>query len=168
MEERKSILIRVAIGVFAVFIGFGIFAAIQVNREIIPNAQAVWTTADLLIQHLEAHQGAWPEGWHDLQAYTNRFQKGVTWTNYAGVPATEFRPRPALADLERRVEVNWNAKPDDLARIASQTSNQPPFRVVWLRNGKSTHYRNKEPNRMLADYLQWRSSQKQPAAAVGN
>lgn len=41
----------------------------------------------------------------------------------------------------------------------------PPFRVIWLRNGKGTHYQGKEPNGMVLEYLRWRAKKAAEAGA---
>ncbi len=33
----------------------------------LPEAYAAWTTADLIIDHMEANGGEWPMGWEDLR-----------------------------------------------------------------------------------------------------
>ena len=77
----------------------------------------------------------------------------------------EFRPRASIEELQQRVQIDWTADPDQLVKADFKQSG-PPFRVIWLRNGKSTHYSGKEPNAMILDFLKWKATLKaQPGEA---
>jgi hypothetical protein len=52
--------------------------------------------------------------------------------------------------LKQRVEIDWKAEFKETG---------PPFRVIWLRNGKSTHYSGNEPNDMVLEYLKWKEKE---------
>lgn len=49
------------------------------------------------------------------------------------------------------VVVDWEAKPKNLVGHASDGT--ASFQVIWLANGRSTHYKGKEPNQRILDYL---------------
>ena len=52
--------------------------------------------------------------------------------------------------MKQRVEIDWKAEFKETG---------PPFRVIWLRNGKSTHYSGNEPNDMVLEYLKWKEKE---------
>jgi hypothetical protein len=136
--------------------GFLAYAVYQAGHVVIPNAYAVWWMADLVIDHMEKHDGAWPRSWDELRVTSEQAGKGTVSTNLDGTVIAEFRPRDTINDLQKRVEIDWNADPRELVK-AEFKAKGPPFRVIWLRNGKSTHYQGKEPNEMVLEYLKWRA-----------
>lgn len=155
MTRRTRIIIgSVSAAVLAV-VGFLAYAAYQAGHVVIPNAYAVWWTADLVIDHMEKHGGAWPRSWEELRVTSEQAYKGTVSTNLDGTVIAEFRPRDTIEDLQKRVEIDWNADPSELVK-AQFKEKGPPFRVIRLRNGKNTHYQGKEPNEMVLEYLKWR------------
>jgi hypothetical protein len=134
-------------------IGFLGYAYHQVVHVVVPNAYAVWWTADLVIEHMERNGGAWPKSWKELEATAEVAHKGTVSTNIDGHVIAEFRPRETIENLQQRVEINWNADPSVLAK-ATRPTEGPPFRVIRLHNGKSTHYEGREPNEMILRYLE--------------
>ena len=107
------------------------------------DAYAGWNVAGLIQQHMDAHNGAWPRNWDDLHE-------------------THRTARPPLSstfeNLRTRCEVDFTADPAKLAAMPLPPNGSPPFKVVWLRNGKSTHWEGSEPNELLWAYLQTRST----------
>jgi len=83
----------------------------------------------------------------------------VTESEPNGHVNVEFRPKASIEELQGLVIVDWDANPDELIR-APRREGRPPFRVIYLRNGKSTHYQGREPNQMILDYLEWRNRRK--------
>ena len=155
MTRRTRIIISSVSAVILAIAGFLGYAAYQAGHVVIPNAYAVWWTADLVIDHMEKHDGAWPRSWEELRVTSDEAYKGTVSTNLDGTVIAELRPRDTIEDLQRRVEIDWNADPRELVK-AQFKEKGPPFRVIWLRNGKSTHYQGKEPNEMVLEYLKWR------------
>jgi hypothetical protein len=155
MKRRTRIIIGSVSAVVLAVAGFLAYAAYQAGHVVIPNAYAVWWTADLVIDHMEKHDGAWPRSWDELRVTSEQAYKGTVSTNLDGTVIAEFRPRDTIEDLRKRVEIDWNADPRELVK-AEFKAKRPPFRVIWLRNGKSTHYQGKEPNDMVLEYLKWR------------
>jgi hypothetical protein len=154
MTRRKRNIIGIVLAVLILlggFIGWFGYQVIQIPT----NAYAVWWTADLVIEHMEKHAGAWPRSWEEMQATSDQAYKGTTSTNRDGTWVAEFRPRASIEELQQRVVIDWSANPKELAKANFKT-NGPPFRVIWLRNGKSTHYSGKEPNGMVLEYLKWK------------
>ncbi|MBN9690044.1 MAG: hypothetical protein J0M24_07375 [Verrucomicrobia bacterium] len=137
-------------------------------QEVTRNAYAVWWTADLVIEHLEKHEGSWPRNWEELRATHDLAYTGLASTNRSdGAWVAEFRPRDTIDELKERVEIDWSANPQELV-TAKEPEKGPPFRVIWLKNGKSTHYRGKEPNEMILEYLRWKKQkQNEPVGSAG-
>ena len=155
MTRRTRIIVGSTSAVLLGIVGFLAYAVHQATNVIIPNAYAVWWTADLVIEHMEKNDGAWPRSWDDLRATSEQAYKGTVSTNLDGTVIAEFRPRETVDELQQRVEIDWTAYPRELVRVDFKEEG-PPFRVIWLRNGKSTHYQGKEPNEMVLEYLKWR------------
>jgi hypothetical protein len=132
----------------------------QVPRD----AYAVWWTADLVIDHMEKHDGSWPRSWDELRATSDQAYKGTVSTNRDGTMIAEFRPRDSIEELQQRVAIDWKADPKDLAKAGFKEKG-PPFRVIWLRSGNSTHYSGKEPNEMILEYLKWKKKKITDGAA---
>lgn len=139
MKWVRYILAGVVLAVVAAGIWFGVVLH-RVTSSTVPNSYAVWWVADLVILHMEANEGAWPTGWDDLQ------DDYVTATETSGEPWT-------FESLQERVQVDWDADPDVLAR-ATPSDDEPPFRVIWLRDGGGEHWAGQEPNQMILEYLQ--------------
>lgn len=159
MTRRAKIILGSVGGSVALLVVFLAYAVYQTIHVVVPNAYAVWWTADLVIAHMEKHDGAWPLGWDELHATSEQTYKGTVSTNRNGNMIAEFRPRAHVEELQKRVEIDWSADPKELVK-ADFKDTGPPFRVIRLRNGKSTHYSGKEPNAMILDYLKWKEKEK--------
>ena len=158
MTRRKRNIIVVVIAVLLAGAGFIVWFGYQV-MQVPRNAYAVWWTADLVIEHMEKHGGSWPRSWDELRVTSEQAYKGTASTNRDGTWIAEFRPRDSIDELERRVEIEWKADTKKLAETDFKGKG-PPFRVIWLRNGKTTHYSGKEPNDMVLEYLKWKEKER--------
>lgn len=87
---------------------------------------------------MDEHGGQWPRNWEDLGIAPN-------------------------GNLDQRVEVDWSADPKELLKMPRPDVG-PPFRVIYLRNGRSTHFDGREPNQMILDFLEARQSRKTAVA----
>lgn len=154
MTRRKRNIIVAAIATILALAGFVVWLGYQV-AEVPRDAYAVWWTADLVIEHMEKNHGDWPRSWDDLRSTGEQAYKGTVSTNRDGTVIAEFRPRDTINELQQRVEIDWKADPKELAK-ADFKEKGPPFRVIWLRSGKSRHYSGKEPNQMILEYLKWK------------
>jgi len=125
------------------FFGYAIWRHLYVTM---PNAYAVWNTADHINDFMDAHDGAWPRGWSDLRK---------TYEN-----SNRFTPEH-WADLEARVNVDWNADPRLLAKSPEPTDANLSFRVVWLKSGSHSYWSGAEPN-----WLIWIHLQQHPATST--
>ena len=127
-------------------IGLFSFAGVSVYRTVyvvVPDAYAQWWVADMVIEHMERNDGAWPKSWDDLrEPYT--------------ICAGRSGPSWSFDELRERVEVDFNTDPDQLIAAASDAS--PPFRVIYLRSGGQHHWEGREPNQMILSYLNERSN----------
>jgi hypothetical protein len=55
-------------------------------------------------------------------------------------------------ELKERIDVDWTANPHELSN-AKPSEGEPPFKVIWLRNGGRYHWESGEPNQVILDYL---------------
>jgi len=105
-------------------------------HEMAPNAYAVELVASMVTDYMDSHRGEWPRKWDDLrESYTRR----------------SYGSSLSFQDLQKRVEIDWNANPMRLA-TADETQS-PPFHVIWLSDGGSEHWSGSEPNSMVLKYL---------------
>lgn len=137
--------LAIAVWVAVVFVR----AVLDVPRQ----AYAVWWTADLVVAYMESHEGAWPRGWEDLRPLTEVATEVSETKEPDGNVIVEFRPKAGIQELQRYVEVDWSADPGELLRVPRREAG-PPFRVIYLRNGRTTHYEGREPNQMILEYLE--------------
>ncbi len=161
MTRRTKIIFGSVGGVVAAAAAFFACAVYETTHVIVPNAYAAWWTADLVIDHMERHDGAWPHSWEELRATSEQTYKGTASTNRDGTMIAEFRPRASIEELQGRIDIDWSANPSELVKAQFKDSG-PPFRVIRLRNGKSTHYAGKEPNEMVLEYLKWKAKKAEP------
>jgi hypothetical protein len=157
MTPRKRNIIVAVLAVLLAGGSFIVWFGYQVYRVPL-DAYSVWWTADLVIEHMERHSGSWPRSWDELRTTSEQAYKGTGSTNRDGTMIAEFRPRDSIEELQQRVEVDWKADPKELVK-AEIKDTSPPFRVILLRNGKTTHYSGKEPNGMVLDYLKWKEKE---------
>jgi hypothetical protein len=107
---------------------------------VLQDPYAVEHTAGLIIRYMEQHQNRWPQSWQDLEKTQQITDPGNR--NFS------------VQQLKQIVAVDWNADPKNLAKAELSADDQPPFRVIWLRNGNSAHWSSTEPNQMILEYLQ--------------
>jgi len=145
-RRRWAIAIVIATAVLiAAGIGAWYIVTFLTALNRLPEAYAAWTTADLIIDHMESHEGAWPEGWQDLfHAADIRKANGV-------ILQWEVEELPSL------VAVDWNADPAALVE-ASTVGDDPPFLVITRLDGTEFQvvWEGAEPNQMILDYLRAR------------
>jgi hypothetical protein len=141
--SRSRIVIVIGAVLLATTAG-AVYAVYQSAMNAVHNSYAVWWVADVVIEHMETHDGAWPKGWSDLRE------------SYASLTKKHHHPG-TFEELESRVDVDWSASPEKLAQ-AVPTSDRPPFRVIWLRDGSHHYWTDREPNQMILDYLSSRKS----------
>lgn len=104
------------------------------------NAYAQWWVADMVTLHLDANDQRWPGSWDDLR------------DDYAACVRRSGEPW-TFDELRDRVVVDWNVDTQSLS-LASSSTGQPPIRVIWLRDGSSSHWKQHEPNTIIGEYLQ--------------
>jgi hypothetical protein len=113
---------------------------------------------------MERHDGAWPRSWEDLRTLAVSAPDVSESEGPDGSVTIEPRPKASIEELRSLVEVDWGADPDELLK-SPRKEGALPFRVIYLRNGKSTHYEGREPNQMILDYLESRQRRKVKSAA---
>jgi hypothetical protein len=114
-----------------------VYYANNVNQTI-RNSYAVWWVGDMVVEHMRANDGQWPQNWDDLR---DDYQ---TCVKRSGQPWQ-------FDELKRRVKIKWDANPNDL--LVDQSDGVPNFRVIWLSDGTDSHWSHQEPNQIVLDYL---------------
>lgn len=102
-----------------------------------PNAYAMQSAGQLIIEHLRLHSGAWPKSWDELRD-TCAASKTMILANDA---VTE------IEKLKSRVEIDWNVDVETVRR------SDRPVMVVRLRGGRMDSMEGAEPNEMVWEYL---------------
>ena len=129
--------------VTSVLIAVAVAAVVSYVRRLVrgvENAYAVWNVADLVIDHMEAHNGQWPRNWGDLAAAKQQ---------RAGRDVSED-----MAHYRELVAVDFTVDPATLARTPFRPgSKEPPFRVIRHRRSPAWVYGGQEPNGMIWGYL---------------
>lgn len=121
------------------------YLAYQHVTETVRDAYAVWWVGDTVVEYLETHDRHWPQSWDDLRpSYEALCAKigGAPWS---------------FEELRTRVEIDFAADPDQLAKVDPETGERP-FRVIYLKDGRDVSWEGAEPNTIVWKYL---SSQKQ-------
>jgi hypothetical protein len=147
---------RLIVSLVVVLVALTAWAAVHVVQravELPREAYGVWWTADLVIAYMERHDGAWPRSWEDLRELADGASEVTESSQGDGSKIIEFRPKANIDELQRIVSIDWDVDPDELFRQARRNE-YLPFRVIYLRNGKSTHYDGCEPNQMILRYLE--------------
>jgi hypothetical protein len=150
-----AVLLVLGVAGFFAWVFYYTYAVLQ------PEAYAVWQTADLVIDHMEKHGGAWPRGWDDLRPSAAPAEGDVYVAGRGSATEIGFRPPLDIEALQRLVEIDWSADPRELAR-AAEGGDSPPFRVIWLKSGRRTAFVGCEPNELIHHYLKGRYGAPQP------
>jgi hypothetical protein len=159
MARTRKRLIVFLVCVVVIVGAWSMVAFVEAVLDVPKQAYAVWWTADLVIEYMEHHEGAWPKGWDDLRSVADGIPEITESVEGNGSHIVEFRPHASIEELQSLVEIDWNANPDELVK-AHRKEVGPPFRVIYLRSGRSTHYEDREPNEMILAYLE--SRQRKP------
>jgi hypothetical protein len=128
----------------AVGIPYLVYVGLTTTAKVTEDAYAAQWVALSIVEHMKTHDGAWPKNWEELRPSYRRL------TDEAGESVW------SVSDLQRRVEVDWRANPQQL-RSAVQTGDEPPFKVV--RDGTGSHWQGQEPNQIILEYLHSRIAQ---------
>lgn len=114
----------------------------QTVQRILKEPYVVWQTAEMIVEYMEKHQNRWPTSWKDLESCSGPYPSNTGFS---------------IEELQQRVVVDFNADPVRLskAELTESTGDdyQPPFRVIWLRNGRTYYVTGSEPNRIILQYL---------------
>jgi hypothetical protein len=133
----------------------GVLAAVKVYRDIddlVRDCYAQWWVAGMVNTFMDFNDGQWPQSWEDLEEpyEIHAARAGRPWT---------------FDDLRSRVEVDFSANPEELAKTALNDG-KATFRVVYLRNGKQHHYEGTEANSLIWEHLQKRDDGTAPEAST--
>jgi hypothetical protein len=151
------------VGIVCVVLAGFVWGGVAFVRAIIDvprRAYAVWWTADLVIEYMERHEGAWPRSWEELRALAEPAPSVTESKEPDGRVIVEFRPMASIDELKQLVEIDWDATPEKLL-VEARKDGDSPFRVIYLRDGRTTHYEGREPNRMIMEYLESKQRRKE-------
>ena len=136
MKRKTKYILITALALLAAGIGFAIFA-VRASLIAVDDSYAQWDAAIAVISYMERNDGAWPTNWEAVH-------KGyLSATNLPGL---------GWDNLHTRVYIDFSADPAEL-RKAEIHQGEPPFKVIWLRNGKTHCWSGAEPNTLILEYL---------------
>lgn len=134
----KRVVIAVVLLLVAAAAG-GAYLTHQTITVTVPNAYAVDWVSALVVEYMKENDDQWPRSWDDLR------------DPYETLAAPQNYPW-SFEELKERVAIDWQADPAAL-KDAANSGKRPPFRVIWLRDGGSTHWEGAEPNARVLEYL---------------
>lgn len=130
----RLVLLAIVIGVVAIVVC--IYWSVS---DMLVDVYAPAGAADLVIEHMEANDGAWPRDWDELNATFLSLEQDGT---FRGFHWEEYR---------QRVGIDFAANPADLATAKSERG-APPFRVIWSTSHPDARTAV-DPNVRLSEYL---------------
>ena len=151
MKKKWKIVISSALALLCLAAVLFVFRVWR-SLEAVDDSYAQWDAALALIHHMKTHDGSWPKGWAELEE------------SYNSTPVLRG-PGRGWDNLKSRVDVDFTAIPSQLSS-ASPNGDKPPFKVVWLRNGKNRHWSGAEPNTLIFEYLTTESTEQTPQGDV--
>jgi hypothetical protein len=136
MKRKTKIFLSASLALLATGTGFAIFA-VRASLIAVDDSYAQWDAALSIISYMERNAEAWPKDWEAVhQGYLSaKDLRGLGWDN-----------------LQTRVDIDFSADPAELKKM-DLVQGEPPFQVIWLRNGKQHHWSGAEPNTLILEYL---------------
>jgi hypothetical protein len=134
-----ALILALLAGCIVVWFGVRAYKSITVRQ---PNAYAMQSAGQLIVDHMRLHSGAWPRSWTDLRDTCAATGKQILSTNADS----------EIEELKKRVEIDWGADPKSLRRSILQ-GDRGPISVVRLRSGRRDCWVGAEPNQMIREYL---------------
>lgn len=113
---------------------YGLYSANEDARD----AYAAWWAADLVVAHLEVH-GRLPQ---DSKAFRPSFETVV---HRSGSRPFSFE------EIMARCEILTDIEPASIMEYAKKHAK--PMEVVRLRSGRKINWHDRDPNRMILEYL---------------
>jgi hypothetical protein len=127
------------VGCLALWLGFRAFTSVTVRQ---PDAYAMQSAGQLIVDHLRLHSGAWPRSWAELRDTCAETGMHIVSTNADS----------EIEELKKRIEIDWSADPESIRRLGLQ-ADAVPATLVRLRSGSHASFVGAEPNQMIWDYL---------------
>src|SRR6185437_6704318 len=93
-----AIALALLTGCLVLWVGFSAVKSITVRQ---PNAYAMQSAGQLIVEHMRLHSGAWPRNWDDLRDTRQASRVQILSTNADA----------EIEELKRRVEIDWGADP---------------------------------------------------------
>lgn len=134
---------------FLIFVAVvGVCVAILVSRlnhanRVAQTAYAQWWAADMVINHLRENPEHWPSGWEDLSDDYD------TCVSRSGQPWT-------FDEIKSRVLIDWEV---DLKTFFNEANNGNVAKVIQAKDKSSSHWKGREPNKMVFQYLKSEKSE---------
>src|SRR5262245_24779604 len=138
------------VGVLCVVL-WGAWQVYQFFEFGIDNAYAQWGAGNMVVHFMKDHDGQWPRSWEDLRPYYDAGESRI-----GGWPYETF---------QRRIWIDWTAKPDALAAAAIQ-SDSPTFNVVAPADGIDVRWEGVSGNQIIHAYFRNKALGKNPAPAA--
>src|SRR5207247_1173725 len=107
-------------------IGMAAYVLIQRVQDDVLDAYAQSWAASMVIEFMERN-GEWPRSWEELE------ESFEVIAGKSGAGVFDFD------GLRGRIAIDFTANPDLLAKAIPDSGN-PPFHVISLRNGRTTHW----------------------------
>ena len=139
MPRRRPRTWPILAAAAVVLVALVLSTVLRLVDRAVQNAYAVWNVADLIVDHMRAHDGRWPRDWSDLAAACRQ-----------RYPSSDVDRM--IAEYRERVVVDFSADPQALRAAPFDPRTQDrPFSVVWHRRPPQTYY--SEPNVIIWSFL---------------
>ncbi len=119
------------------FLAFELFQFLQSGMK---KPYCVWHAAAMVIDYMKHHDNKWPGSWDDLRTTTPEPYESGGFQNFE--------------EVQKRVQIDWTAKPSELVNAMFSDESEPPFKVIWLKDGSTSYVTGSEPNHLIWMYLQ--------------
>ena len=146
--KRRHVLLTIGT-VAAIVVGWFVYD-FYVQWRALPYQYAAWDTANLIVEHLDTHDGQWPKSWDDLIAAADTLPRDGRRLYFVDGEINHFE------DLPKLVAVDWNADPETIAQVEREDVSEA-VRVVTRADGGDIRVMFADPNGIIWGYLRERS-----------
>ena len=137
-DERKRRECVIALAV-VLLVALGTAYLVYQQLEVVEDAYAAWWTADVIVAHLESHDGQWPRDWDELRKAYDAMKGN----------------KRSFDDIRARCEVRFDVTSADILNHWRTTGDA--LQVVTILGGQDHHWKSREPNTIVLDYLRGKS-----------
>jgi hypothetical protein len=114
-------------------------SCVKNQMQLMHDCYCIELAACVVIEYMRENEGRWPREWEDLNK------------PYA-TASKAFDDVWSFDEVQSRVDIDWSADPG-LLKTATSHGTEPPFKVIWLRNGQRHNWSGGEPNQLILEYL---------------